>query len=147
MSEIDFDADEITVALRGEILEIVKEDARAIVRSVVLATPVGNPALWQNPPPISYEPGTARANWQIGLGNPENTILFEQDPDGGTTIARAWTRIETWRSFNQALWLSNNVPYIGRLNDGWSVQAPAGFIEQAILIAQSRGVGERVELP
>jgi hypothetical protein len=32
----------------------------------------------------------------------------------------------------QPLWVSNNVPYISRLNAGWSQQAPAGFVEQAI---------------
>ncbi len=30
------------------------------------------------------------------------------------------------------LFLSNNVPYISRLNDGSSGQAPAGFVQAAI---------------
>lgn len=36
----------------------------------------------------------------------------------------------------QAIWITNNQPYIVRLNQGWSQQQPAGFIERAILIAR-----------
>jgi formaldehyde-activating enzyme involved in methanogenesis len=28
--------------------------------------------------------------------------------------------------------VSNNVPYINRLNEGHSAQAPAGFVQQAV---------------
>ena len=35
------------------------------------------------------------------------------------------------------LWIVNNLPYIGRLNDGYSLQAPAKFVEQSIAEAVS----------
>ncbi len=30
------------------------------------------------------------------------------------------------------IFISNNVPYIGRLNNGHSAQAPSGFVEMAV---------------
>lgn len=38
------------------------------------------------------------------------------------------------------IYVVNDVPYIGRLNDGWSTQAPAGFIQIAVARAVD-GVG------
>lgn len=33
---------------------------------------------------------------------------------------------------NRAIFIQNNVPYIKRLNEGWSSQSPAGFVESAV---------------
>ena len=44
----------------------------------------------------------------------------------------------------QPLWISNRVPYISRLNDGSSLQAPAGFVERAIEVNLSKFRGRRL---
>ncbi len=36
----------------------------------------------------------------------------------------------------QKIYITNNLPYIRRLNDGYSKQAPAGFVERAVLIGR-----------
>jgi len=51
------------------------------------------------------------------------------------TVALAKKALEAKKP-GQAIWITNNQPYINRLNDGYSAQAPAGFIEAAILVGR-----------
>lgn len=41
-------------------------------------------------------------------------------------------KVATWKSGQGPINITNNVPYIGRLNAGSSKQAPAGFVERAV---------------
>lgn len=43
---------------------------------------------------------------------------------------------------NSSIHITNNLPYIGALNDGHSKQAPAGFVRTAVMegLAAMRGV-------
>lgn len=91
--------------------------AALIHQTLVVATPV--------------DTGRARANWQVGLGVEPTGELTEQDPGGQGTIAKAVSVLSTRKS-EQTIHIANNVPYIKRLNEGWSAQAPAAFVEQAI---------------
>lgn len=36
----------------------------------------------------------------------------------------------------QSIFIANNQPYIKRLNDGYSQQVPAGFVERAVLLGR-----------
>lgn len=97
--------------------EVVIKTAGAVNQAVVLATPV--------------DTGRARANWQVGLGAPERAVREEEDPSGSGTIGRN-NLVISGRAPRQTIYLSNNVDYIGRLNEGSSSQAPAGFVEEAV---------------
>lgn len=76
--------------------------------------------------------GWARSNWVAQLrdffkgvvGSPKSI-----DPATGISSAK---KIAGWKSGQGPIFISNNVPYIGRLNNGSSDQAPAGFVEKAI---------------
>lgn len=109
------------------------ECAFAILRSVVYRTPVGNKNLWLEPgkAPIGYVGGRARANWFVGVGAPNGSIVDIVDPGGTGPIMAGKTVIDG--SGNTPIHLNNNLPYIIPLNEGWSTQAPAGFIDTAIL--------------
>lgn len=96
--------------------EIVRRAALAADRELVLSTPV--------------DTGRARSNWLVGIDGPRRETVGAMPTS--TAIARAQDAIEASRS-GQSIWISNNLPYIGRLNDGYSAQAPAGFVERAIL--------------
>ena len=142
-----FDAREIRRALEDEIESIVKKDAEAITRALVLSTPVGNPALWQSPPPVGYKPGLHRGAWAIGFASSDGQAPGAKDTTGGSTIARAFALIRRYK-IGLRMTLNNAAPAIVRLNQGWSTQAPAGFIEQAVAIARSRSLLPDVkELP
>lgn len=69
--------------------------------------------------------GHARANWTLSAGAPAFGAVTGKG-DGGVASVIAWDLGDG------PLFVNNNAPYILRLNDGHSKQAPAGFIERAI---------------
>jgi hypothetical protein len=93
--------------------------ALIVNQTIVLATPV--------------DTGRARGNWVASLGGPVTSILDTEDKSGQETISRNNSTIGRSKPHGD-IWLSNNLPYISRLNEGSSSQAPAMFVEQAIQI-------------
>jgi hypothetical protein len=104
------------VEVEKGVTEAVRKAALAIDRRVVFATPV--------------DTGRARANWRAALGGPFTKEL--DSTDAGAAISQAQGVIAGSKP-GQAIYISNNVPYIVRLNEGSSAQAPAGFVEDALL--------------
>lgn len=98
---------------------LVRKCALAVDGAVVIATPV--------------DTGRARANWQVSLNSPAGGTLEAVDPSGQGTIAKGAATIAGYKR-GGAIHITNNLPYIGRLNDGWSAQAPAGFVLRAVLV-------------
>jgi methionine synthase I (cobalamin-dependent) len=107
----------------------IKRLATGIVGAVVVETPV--------------DTGHARANWVASI----STETFDEkdvtDPVGQATIAEAVNVINGRRS-EQAVHITNNVKYAPRLNDGWSAQAPKGFVQKAIHATLSAFRGWRI---
>lgn len=106
--------------------EIVRKVALAADQTIVMATPV--------------DTGRARANWQVGIGNaPSGTVDYAGGAGGSISyaIGAAKSVVTTYKGQPGGIWLVNNLPYIQRLNEGWSAQAPAKFVEQAIDTAVS----------
>lgn len=112
---------------------LVREAAIAILQAVTVATPV--------------DTGRARSNWIVALGQPsvrtrkafapgkklgsgEGANLRAVLDEGNAKISE--------RRTGKAIYISNNLPYIARLNDGYSAQAPKMFVEQAIKIGSRR---------
>lgn len=104
--------------------------AAAIDQAVVVQTPV--------------DTGHARLNWQVGLGTPIRSEKPGEDPGGAAAraIALGVARIRAARP-SQSIYISNNVPYINRLNEGWSAQAPADFVRRSLLLAVNQVLGNR----
>lgn len=106
--------------------EIVKKTAIVADRELVLSTPV--------------DTGRARSNWLLSLGGPSTSEIeaYAQGKGGSSGAANANAAMAQaqaavrGRRPEQDVYISNNVPYIGRLNDGWSAQAPAGFVQAAV---------------
>lgn len=113
---------------------VVRQLSIVIDRELVMATPV--------------DTGRARSNWIVSLQAP---VTKEQQPytpyakgskgggAGASEGANAQAAMEQGASViakrqpGQAIHITNNVPYIRRLNDGHSAQAPANFVKRAIL--------------
>ena len=93
-----------------------------------------------SPPPVGtpVDTGWARANWvpQIGVPFTGNSQQIEPSP-GEVTQAAAQQQsglasVLTYRLVLGNVFISNNVPYILRLNDESSTQSPRMFVETAI---------------
>jgi hypothetical protein len=79
--------------------------------------------------------GWARANWVPNLGGPYTGNGAPPDRPGPMDAAvqeSGLAEVLAFKLADGAIFVSNRVPYIQRLNDGWSDQAPAGFVEGAI---------------
>jgi hypothetical protein len=86
----------------------------------------------------------ALSNWQIGLGRPVAAAIGPRVPGnfGNTrlpsvraTVAAAREALRTRRP-GQSIFVSNVAAHIVSLNAGSSAQAPAGFVEVAVIRAR-----------
>lgn len=111
---------------------VSRKIALEMFRRAILRTPV--------------DTGRARGNWQTTIGAPAIGTLKETDPSGRKAIANATTVGLTWRARTGAsILLTNNLPYIERLEHGYSKQAPAGMV--AITVAEFGGVVQEEARP
>lgn len=69
--------------------------------------------------------GRARSNWNPSLNTPDATIREPGQKKSIDPIASAYKITDT-------ILISNNLPYIKKLNAGSSKQAPAGFVDAAL---------------
>lgn len=122
------------ITLRGR---KVAEGADALTRKVALAA---DQAVVMETP---VDTGRARSNWIAALGAAPDTVIDAYAPgEGGNTgaentqaaINQGEAVISGYQS-GQEIHITNNLPYIQRLNDGWSAQASAQFVEQALMEA------------
>lgn len=114
-------------AIDNALKDTVRVVAIECFGGVIMGTPVGNPSLWQSPAPPGYTGGTARANWQLTNGAPAQGEVAATD--GGTATRSAVISEIPRLQFTGRYTLANNVPYIEKLEDGWSTQAPQGMVK------------------
>lgn len=82
--------------------------------------------------------GWARANWVPSIGTPFEGIAGSRESaeDGRVDQGPAQQGLArvaaAYRIRQGPVFVSNNVPYVPRLNDGHSRQAPSGFVQAAI---------------
>ena len=135
-------------------LEVQRIAALEALTQAVQSTPVGNEKNWKialRKPDYrrkNYVGGHARRNWQLNFGTPLRQEIAGIDKNGAQTITAG---MRTARSFTQLgiVYLTNNVPYIGVIDQGkpgtqprytpWSRQAPEGLLDPII-----RGVLQRL---
>jgi len=107
---------------------LTRRVALAVDSAVVLATPV--------------DTGQARSNWQVSLGSPQTGTIPPYSPGQGGSSAGAnaqaaidqGNRVIASRTAGVDIHITNNLDYIDELNNGKSLQAPAGFVEEAVLV-------------
>ena len=116
----DTSLDKVTTVTRAIALEVF--------RRVILKTPV--------------DTGRARGNWQCTISVPASSVADVEDKGGGKAIAQAADEVMGWEPEKVVIFLTNNLPYIHRLEDGYSQQAPAGMV--AVTLAELDGIVVRV---
>lgn len=109
-------AKDIAENLRREVANAARAMVLEIDKQLRKATPV--------------DTGHARRNWVPSVTSP-HTGEADSDADHAQGIAE----VMRYTLDQGALWVSNTVPYINRLNYGHSQQAPSGFVERAVDVA------------
>ena len=114
-------------ALNDDVELTVKRLAATALQILVRATPV--------------DTGRARSNWLVGVGVRKDSVIeayFPGDfgssagPNANRAIQVGTQEISQVDGINNAVFLSNNLPYIEALNSGSSQQAPRNFVQTAI---------------
>lgn len=97
---------------------------------LVKANPVGNPTTWKRPRK-GYVGGHSRRNWQVSLATNVAEIPGT-DANGAASMRDGYTAIGAIPLGTKKAFLINPVPYMERLNQGWSKQAPTGWIDAVL---------------
>lgn len=104
--------------------------ATAILRDLVYRTPV--------------DTSTALSNWQVGIGTPVASEIFPyyfgtkgstRAPSAQAAYAAGVAKLQSKKP-GETIYISNLTDYIKQLNEGSSLQAPAGFVERAVLVGR-----------
>ena len=126
----------IALGLRGEELEdaitdTVRLASIAALSSATLGTPI--------------DEGRAKGNWFVASGSPDHSSIDdsrkgkgkgEAKPIESKTILRANPVIKAWKVGQGSIFITNNLPYVVKLDEGSSVQASEGMTAQALSAAR-----------
>jgi len=119
-------------------LTVTKEQALDVQYQLAKETPV--------------DVGTARSNWRISVGRPLVGKITAYSPylsrhrkpygSGGSkseganlagVMSQGKSRLASYKT--GSIYVTNALPYIGRLDDGYSPQSGSGFISRAVMAA------------
>lgn len=78
--------------------------------------------------------GRAKGNWIASVGTPDKRQLKVGEQD---SISQAKSVLSGLKIVDKII-IQNNLPYIQRLNNGWSLQAPPGYIQAEIQSVMER---------
>ena len=96
-----------------------KKVALDVLRGAVLNTPV--------------DTGRARGNWQVSINTPATTSSGSADKSGTNSLSQGASKINSLPApTGTTIWITNNVPYIERLENGWSPQKSDGILTPAL---------------
>ena len=116
MPQIDLNtpdgAKKISDILERRITDLKRIATIELYRQITISTPV--------------DTGRARAGWLITVNAPSEEV----PPEGKYTYSARLPNVPAV-TINDRYFITNNVPYIGRLNEGYSRQTPARFVELA----------------
>ncbi len=116
---------------------LIRKMALSIDQQIVKRTPV--------------DTGRARSNWIVNVGSAaaETVEPFLPDGNAGATrgaLAQAQQAIASAPAFTKEIHITNNLSYIGELNNGSSAQAPKNFVELGIRDGSRIVLGGKVKI-
>ncbi|MCW2309724.1 HK97 gp10 family phage protein [Rhodobium gokarnense] len=129
-------ATQFSIDLEREFVEEVEDKLTLVLQKiametlsrVVLRTPVDS--------------GRARGSWVVSLESPTDEVPAGVDPGGAATINRG-SSIITGLHEPKVTYVQSNLPYINRLENGWSGQAPNGMV--AVTVAEIETMFARID--
>jgi hypothetical protein len=97
--------------------KVVRQASLSVLDSVVKRSPV--------------DTGRFRGNWQLTINTPAAGSLTVTDKSGAATIGRGLSALASYKA-GPPVWITNNLPYARRLEDGYSDQAPQGMVRLTV---------------
>lgn len=113
-------------------IDDIMDELTEFVKDLCISITVNSQAEITEDTPV--DTGWARANWIPQVARPD---LQERGSTGSTAqaerqVQQGLTSVFRYNNLDKKLFITNNVPYIERLNEGSSTQAPAAFVQMAI---------------
>ena len=107
---------------------VIRKSTLELFTDVVMDTPVAT--------------GRARGNWQVSFGAPASGVLDERgdkENDNKTSSPTAGVVTDALNSdrTTSVIFLTNNLPYIKKLEYGWSKKAARGMVRKNLLKANA----------
>lgn len=104
---------------------------------VIIATALRIHEKLRSNPPVGtpVDTGWASNNWTMSVDRPDDVV--PPTPRGDFSFLPTFepgnaAALKFDIKKNRSIFIQNNVPYIKPLNEGWSAQSPAGFVEVAV---------------
>lgn len=128
------------MGIRDDIKRVKLDVRESTTKEIVALALEIHGELVDNPPEgTPIDTGWASANWWPAVGSPAtgNTGQAGEGSVSGREAQRATgvTQVLSYQLGQGSIYITNNVPYIDRLNNGWSQQSPAGFVDKAVQVA------------
>lgn len=99
--------------------EVVRKVAIEVLSSVVLKSPV--------------DTGRFRGNWNVAYGGIDYSTDSAEDKNGSAAIYRGVSYLLSSNLPGATIYITNNLPYAHRLEDGYSKQAPNGMVRLTVV--------------
>lgn len=118
---------ELGEAIEAGTRQLQGDVADAVQQHVIEATPVSHLETGHS--------GRARNNWIATINTPSTAAHYTGpfDPTGSSRVELNKTVIENNKR-GRPIHISNNLNYIQLLNEGFSAQAPEGFVQASMLV-------------
>lgn len=132
MSDFVLDLNRFVGKTKVGMRTVTRKVALELFRGVVMKTPV--------------DTGRAKGNWQVSIGTPATGVVewTDKTPEGhlsSESLAKITREVESWDGAKVAIYLSNNLAYIERLENGYSGQSPAGMVR--VTLSEYPGIVQR----
>lgn len=111
--------------------EVVPEKHQLLLQAVAMQVLTG--VVQMSP----VDTGRFRGNWQVTIGSPSRQALLATDKSGAPTITNGVATIEGAPPFG-VIYITNNLVYAAKLEEGHSRQAPAGMVAVTIANVESQ---------
>lgn len=123
------DLKRIEAAIKDKMAKVIRAGAINTFQNIIIGSPVDS--------------GRFRANWQASVNAPKMNILFEgikaKTDSHGKPIKNQFNSNQNIigdtaeYTIDGALYLTNNLPYAVRLEEGWSQQRGAGWVASSVM--------------
>lgn len=105
--------------------DLTEIEHNAVQRKVAIE--IGTRLVYKTP----VDTGRARGGWLPSIDSPAGGE-GGADPTGQQAVVKIMGKFSRNAPAYRVYYITNNVPYIGDLNNGHSQQAPAHFVEMAV---------------
>lgn len=95
--------------------KVIRGGTLNLFNNIVIGTPV--------------DTGRARGNWFTSASSPSNAVRSATDEQA--SLSDVSRTVSTW-DVRDSLHITNNLPYIMRLEYGYSKQAPSGWVRKSV---------------